>query len=127
MVPVPDAAALAAAVGAAMAGDCLVLADGNYPGFTITARGTVERPIVVRAANRGKAIMDGNATMMGAAFVVVEGLAFTGMSSAIAQNSERCRITRSRFQLGVARATGTTRYTRNDRNDFGPKNTGDGH
>jgi hypothetical protein len=110
-----------------MAGDCLVLADGNYPGFTITARGTVERPIVVRAANRGKAVMDGNVTMMGAAFVVVEGLAFTGMGSAIAQDAERCRITRSRFQLGVARATGTSKYTRNDRNEFGPKNTGNGH
>ena len=39
MVAVADAAALAAAVGAAMPGDCLVLADGNYPGFTITRQG----------------------------------------------------------------------------------------
>ena len=72
---VADDAALAAAVGAAMPGDCLVLADGSYPGFTITARGTVDRPIVVRAANRGKAVMNGNVMMMGAAYVVVEGLA----------------------------------------------------
>jgi poly(beta-D-mannuronate) lyase len=127
MVPVPDAAALAAAAGAAMAGDCLVLADGNYPGLTITAKGTADRPIVVRAANRGKAVMDGNVTMMGAAYVVAEGLAYTGMGSAIAQDCERCRITRSRFQLGVARATGMSKYTRIDRNEFGPKNAGNGH
>ena len=50
-----------------------------------------------------------------------------GMGSAIARSSDHCRITRSRFQLGVARASGTSRYTRIDRNEFGPKNTGNGH
>src|SRR5205814_460047 len=44
-----------------------------------------------------------------------------------ATDSDHCRITRSRFQLGVARAGGTSQWTRIDHNEFGPKNTGDGH
>ena len=127
MIPAADAAAATAALAAAMPGDCVALADGSYPGFMISARGTAENPIVLRAANRGKAVITGNVAMRGAAYVVVEGLAFTGMGSAVAQDSERCRITRSRFQLGVARATGTSKYTRIDRNEFGPKASGDGH
>jgi hypothetical protein len=127
-VPVADPAALLAAVAAAQAGDCIEVADGTYMGFTITARASAGKPIVIRAANRGKAIIDGgNVTMMGAAYVVVEGFSYLGMASAGAQSSDRCRITRSRFQSGVARANGTSRYTRIDHNEFGPKSSGDGH
>jgi poly(beta-D-mannuronate) lyase len=126
-VPVADAAALTTAVAAAAAGDCLVLADGSYPGFMITAKGTAEQPVVVRAANQLKAEMTANVTMLGAAYVVIEGLSFTAMNSAIAQDSIRCRISRSRFQSGVARATGVSKWTRIDHNEFGPKSSGDGH
>jgi hypothetical protein len=40
-------------------GDLLLLADGQYPGFTFERDGTVERPIVVRAANPGGAVVGG--------------------------------------------------------------------
>jgi hypothetical protein len=126
-VDVAAADTLMAALAAALPGDCIVVADGAYPFPTITAQGTAANPIVVRAANRGKVTVMGNVLLMGAAYVVVEGLSYAGMGSAIAQNADHCRITRSRFQLGVARATGTSRYTRIDRNEFGPKNTGNGH
>jgi poly(beta-D-mannuronate) lyase len=126
-VMVADAAALAGAVTAAKAGDCLVLADGTYGGFTISAKGTEAAPVVVKAANRGKVVMTANVSMMAAAYVVVEGFSFTGMASASATDSDHCRITRSRFQAGVARAGGTSKYTRIDHNEFGPKSTGDGH
>jgi poly(beta-D-mannuronate) lyase len=122
-----DAAALTAAVAAAAPGDCIVVADGSYAGFMITAKGTAESPIIVRAANRGKAVMTGDVQMIGAAYVVVEGFSYTGMASSIAKDSHRCRITRSRFQLGVARATGVSKYTRIDHNEFGPKASGNGH
>jgi hypothetical protein len=128
MVPVSGSAALAGAVTAAMPGDCLILADGAYDPLTITAKGTAAAPIVLRAANRGKVIVSaGNIAMMGAAYVVVEGFSFQGMSSAVATSSDHCRISRCRFQLGVARANGTSDFTRIDHNEFGPKNTGDGH
>jgi hypothetical protein len=126
-VEVASSEALAAALGAVQPGDCLLLAEGAYLFPTITAQGTAAQPIVVRAAQRGKATVMGNVLMMGASYVVVEGLSYQGMGSAIAQSSDHCRITRSRFQLGVARATGTARYTRIDRNEFGPKSTGNGH
>jgi hypothetical protein len=126
-VAVPGAAALAAALTGAQAGDCLVLADGAYTGFTITAKGTAAAPIVIRSANRGKVVMSANVQMMASSYVVVEGFAYTGMASAIATNSDHCRISRSRFQLGAARANGTSQWTRIDHNEFGPKNTGDGH
>ncbi len=126
-VDVATAEALAPALTGVQPGDCLVLADGTYPFPPITARGTAVAPIVIRAANRGKATVAGNVELMGAAYVVVEGLQYTGMGSAIASSSDGCRITRSRFQLGVARATGTAKYTRIDRNEFGPKASGNGH
>jgi hypothetical protein len=126
-VPVADQPALDAGLAAVMPGDCLVLADGAYSFPTITAQGTAAAPIVLRAANRGKVMVTGNVVLMGAAYVVVEGFSYSGMGSAIATSSNNCRITRSRFQLGVARANGTSRYTRIDRNEFGPKNTGNGH
>ena len=126
-VDVAAADTLMAALGAALAGDCIVVADGTYAFPAITAQGTAASPIVVRAANRGQVTVTGNVVLMGAAYVVVEGLAYVDMGSAIATNADHCRITRSRFQLGVARANGTSRYTRIDRNEFGPKNTGNGH
>jgi poly(beta-D-mannuronate) lyase len=127
-LPAADVAALNTLLTTVQPGDCLLLADGTSMGFTVSAKGSAEKPVVIRAANRGKAVIDGgNITMMGAAYVVIEGFSFTGMASAIAQSSDRCRITRSRFQSGVARANGTSRYTRIDHNEFGPKSSGDGH
>jgi poly(beta-D-mannuronate) lyase len=126
-VPVANQEELTTALAAVMPGDCLVIADGAYTFPTITAQGTAANPIVLRAANRLKVAVTGNVLLMGAAYVVVEGFSYSGMGSAIAQSSNSCRITRSRFQLGVARATGTSKYTRIDRNEFGPKDSGNGH
>jgi hypothetical protein len=128
MVPAAGAEALAAAAASAMPGDCILVADGAYTGLTITARGTAAAPIVIRAASKLKPTFSGNVTMMDAAYVVVEGFSYTGMASAIAAGaSQGCRISRSRFNEGVARATGTARHTRIDHNEFGPKSSGNGH
>lgn len=53
VVPVATPAELTAAIGAAVAGDEIVLADGTYAltGATCSAVGTSAAPIVVRAAN----------------------------------------------------------------------------
>ena len=53
IVPVATPAELTAAIGAAVAGDEIVLADGTYAltGVTCSAIGTAAMPIVVRAAN----------------------------------------------------------------------------
>ena len=59
---VSTSAALQAALDKAVAGDEIVLADGTYAGeFSIRSfSGTSGAPITVRAANRHKAIMQGN-------------------------------------------------------------------
>jgi poly(beta-D-mannuronate) lyase len=121
-VMVANAGALGGALGGAMPGDCLVLADGDYPGPAITARGTAEAPIVVRAANRLKANMTGSLRLMGAAYVVVEGFNFPGGASAvIGGNSSNTRISRSRFFSNGVELNGTAKDNRVDRCEFGPK------
>src|SRR5437762_3569552 len=50
-VAVTSSGALAKALDGAKAGDCIVLADGQYTFPTVDAQGTATNPIVVRAAN----------------------------------------------------------------------------
>ena len=127
-VGVANDGALGGAISGAMPGDCLVLADGNYgmPGITKTA--TAEAPIVIRAANRGKAVVNtGNITLTGSSYVILEGLTFTSSGNITFNNSQYCRLTRTRFnptnQAGNdwVVITGSSHHNRVDRNEFGPK------
>jgi hypothetical protein len=130
MVRVADSGALGGALGAATAGDCLILADGQYAAPTITAKGTAQRPIVIRAQNRGKAVFSsGQLRLQGAEYVVVEGTNYTGGASVSMVNANNNRITRSVFRLGGGswiQLTGTSKGNRVDHNDLGPLNA-DGH
>src|SRR6185436_18626752 len=56
-VPVAGSAALAPALTAAAPGDCLLLADGEYSFPVIGARASADKPIVIRAQNRGQAVI----------------------------------------------------------------------
>jgi poly(beta-D-mannuronate) lyase len=124
-VQVTSAGMLASAVNGAMAGDCLVAADGNYAGFSVTAKGTEAAPIVVKAANRGKAVFNaGRLTFNKAAYVVVSGFNFSGSSGATFADSKGCRVSRGVFKLGGGQwveATGTADANRVDHNEFGPR------
>jgi poly(beta-D-mannuronate) lyase len=142
MVPVAGSAALGAALAGAQPGDCLVLADGNYTFPVIGKTGTEAAPIVVRAANRGKAVVNtGTIHFLKAAHVVLEGLDITtaGGSSSVSNggsngmivgftDSEHCRLTRSRLHPGGAPAerdwivvSGVAHHNRIDHNDLGPQ------
>lgn len=58
---IPHDNALQARLDAAEPGDEIILEPGIYPhGLTITRSGTAEKPIVLRAAEKWKAILDGN-------------------------------------------------------------------
>ena len=58
--PVSTAAELRAALGNAVAGDVITLADGTYSGsFSVSASGNAANPIVIRGASRDGAILDG--------------------------------------------------------------------
>jgi hypothetical protein len=128
-VPVASSSALATAVGNAVAGDCVVLADGDYVFPVIRARGTSTSPIVISAAHPLKATgSTGQLVYDGAAHVVVQGLTWRGGSIKM-NNCDHCRLSRSRLQLTDSGTEmdwvivgGTSKNCRIDHNDFGPKN-----
>jgi hypothetical protein len=130
-VRVADAAALGGALGGAQPGDCLVLSDGQYAAPAISAKGTAEKPIVIRAQNRGKAVFSsGQLRLMGAEYVVVEGTNYTNGATISIVNANNNRITRSVIRPGgggsFVQLTGTSKNNRIDHNELGPL-TADGH
>jgi len=75
VIPV-DPGSFAAAAAAAVPGDVLELAAGTYPTFTFPSDGTVEAPIVIRAA--GAVVIDGEVRLDGRSYVIVQGLEVHG-------------------------------------------------
>ena len=128
-VPVTDSMTLATAVGAAMPGDCIVLADGEYSFPTITAKGTEAAPIVIRAAKTlGVAVTAGNVQLQGAAYVTVQGVHFRSPGNVRMADCDHCRISRFRMQrqemggeVDWIVVSGTSKNCRIDHNDFGPQ------
>jgi poly(beta-D-mannuronate) lyase len=127
-VNVSDSAALATALGAAKAGDCIILADGNYAFPAVSAKGTAEQPIVVKAANTLKAVVPtGNLAISNSAYVIVIGLTWPGSGTISMTNCDHCRISRFRIQRMETGGgewttiTGTSTNCRIDHNDFGPQ------
>lgn len=121
-VPVADAAALPGALGGAMPGDCIELADGDYPAPTITAKGTEAAPIVVRAQNRLKVNMTGVVKLNDVSWIVLEGMTFPGAGgTSIGGASDHLRVTRSRYNSGSFHVEGTAHDNRIDHSEFGPK------
>lgn len=142
--PVAASAELEAAITAAQPGHCLVLADGNYTFPIITKTGTEAAPIVIRAANRGKAVVNaGGLLLVKSSYVVLEGLDITtpgtattlynaGSNGAIVSfmDSHHCRLSRSRIHpVGpvaerdwVVIVGAESHHNRIDHNDLGPVN-----
>ena len=105
-VDVADAGALTDALGTVRGGTTLVLADGTYDG-DFTVRGvsaTPEAPVVVRAANPGKAVVGSGSTLVvkGSAHVVVAGLTFRSGASTLLklESSNNVRVTHTTFDRG---------------------------
>jgi hypothetical protein len=71
-----DPGSFADALSAAQPGDVLELATGNYASFTVMVDGTVDAPIVIRAA--GDVVIDGEVRLDGRSYVMVEGLEVHG-------------------------------------------------
>jgi poly(beta-D-mannuronate) lyase len=107
-VDVADAGALTDALGTVRGGTTLVLADGTYDG-DFTVRGvsaTPEAPVVVRAANPGKAVVGSGSTLVvkASAHVVVAGLTFRSGASTLLklESSNNVRVTHTTFDRGGA-------------------------
>ena len=138
-IEVATDAALTAALGGAAPGDCIVLADGTYSGFTTSVRGTPAEPITVRAAHRGRAtVASGGIFLNGAAHVILEGLKVTGYSVRSVdgttrrlgiglQDAQHCRVTRCFLQIASPPVDthwvgigGNSSHNRVDHCDLGP-------
>src|SRR5256885_9734037 len=95
---------------------------------TAKTKGPDVHPIVIRAANRGRAVANaGDLVLSGASYTIVEGLAWTSSGHVEIASSDHCRITRFRFRpmeranVDWIAVTGTSDSTRIDHNDLGPK------
>jgi hypothetical protein len=123
-----DSAALGTALASAQPGDCLLLADGAFVFPEITARGTADAPITVRALHRGQArVTSGSIAVRGAAYLTLDGLDFTSSGNITFNNVDHARLTRSRIHPDEQRDVdwvdiqGTSHHVRIDHDDFGPK------
>jgi hypothetical protein len=122
-ITVANQTQLDAAVGAAVAGDCILVADGPYSGVTIRAKGTADAPIVIKAIHRLSATFSSTIALAAAEYVVLEGFSFNGTAPAVTiTDSKSCRLTRSKLQLGNGTwmiVNGTSDGTRIDHCDIG--------
>ncbi len=106
-VAVSSADELIAALADARPGDLVELADGSYVldgPLSFTCQATAEQPLVVRAQNRGKAVIEGTAGIIVASssYVMVDGLTFRHTDDYYAFRfaaSHHCRLTRSHINL----------------------------
>ena len=106
-IAVSSLAELEEALSSAEPGDLIEVADGTYETtdrIRVKKSGTAERPIVVRARNRGGAVIAGRCGVVfdSAAYVVFEGFRLTHSSESRSCELKNChdvRITRNRFRL----------------------------
>ena len=107
-VDVANSAALSDALESVRGGTTLVLADGTYDGgFTVRGvAATADAPVVVRAANPGKAVVASGSALVvrNSAHVVVAGLTFRSGASTLLklESSNNVRVTHNTFDRGGA-------------------------
>ncbi|MEK4348795.1 chondroitinase-B domain-containing protein [Paenibacillus sp. FSL P4-0184] len=137
VVEVSTSTQLAAELATATAGKTIVLANGTYsrtsPFAVQNKNGTANAPIVIKAKNRGQAIISGASgfRVENSSHVVLDGLKFTNTSNGavVLEGSHHARLTRNTFALPSSgsglmwlQVRGTnSHHNRIDRNDFGLK------
>ncbi|WP_282937437.1 polysaccharide lyase 6 family protein [Paenibacillus sp. RC67] len=134
-------AELNAAISGAVEGTMIVLADGTYAdtAFPIVSKnGSETNPIVIKAANQGKAVIAGSSYLNvdKSSFVTIQGLKFiqnaTTIPAAVRMiNSNHVRLTGNTFALTqpynqsgykwVSLEGATSHHNRIDHNEFGPR------
>ncbi|WP_395739811.1 polysaccharide lyase 6 family protein [Prosthecobacter sp.] len=83
-IPVADATALADAAKNLAAGDILILADGTWADakLKLSAEGTAEKPVTIKAQTPGKVIFTGASRLsVGGSHIIVDGLWFQNPTS----------------------------------------------
>ncbi|MGZ5967734.1 MAG: polysaccharide lyase 6 family protein [Polyangiales bacterium] len=112
----------------AVAGDCIVVADGTYTIGTVEAAGAADHPIVLSALHAGKAVFSAGTftTSAKTAHFVVRGFDWTSSGPLHISGCDHCRITRNRIRLTESTdmdwiVMTNSDYARIDHNEIGPK------
>lgn len=127
---------LRTAIGRALPGSVITLADGTYdvpagaPIAVTGKRGTASRPITIRAESVGGVILTGEQSFVltGSSDITLSGFAFRQRTTLeIPPDCRRIRLTRNDFQLadleGLHWVMVRADYSTVDRNDFHGKST----
>jgi len=136
---------LASAVAAANPGDLIIMANGNYSGFTMTRSGSSSAAITIQAATVGGAVFNsGTIIFTNVSYINLDGIGFTSSGGSanvdgttiyfgiLLDNANDCRITRGTFALaGAHTGNGWITLENNsqsnevDHCEFGPNSVGD--
>jgi poly(beta-D-mannuronate) lyase len=127
-VMVPNNAALTPAVMAALPGDCIILADGDYTFPEITKTATEAEPILIRAEHPLMAtVSTGSIKFTTSSFVIVQGLTFKAAGQFLFTDSDNCRISRNKVQPPGGgewvEIVGKSHHIRVDHNELGPRHS----
>ena len=118
------------AMNGALAGDTIILANGNYTAFKVTGKnGTPADRIVVRAANPFGAVFNaGQLELLNCSYLTFENFRWTLANTVKLNGSQQIRLTRNRFQLTETTSLkwiiiqgDNSDHNRVDHNEFGPK------
>ena len=143
---VSNSSQLSTALSGALPGDLILLANGNYSGFTATKNGTAANPIAIQAAHLLLATNNsGIIKFAGVSYVILSGLTITTSGGSLTvdgtsrnvgvvlTNCLNCRVTHCSFKItGAASGTawvmigGPSYSNRVDHCDFGPNSVGGG-
>ncbi|GIP23723.1 polysaccharide lyase 6 family protein [Paenibacillus sp. J22TS3] len=136
LVQVSNSQELLSALKSAKPGQTIVLANGSYTAKEfelINVKGTENQPVLIKAANLGKAVITGKTSfeIRNSSYVTIEGLKFTNSASkgVLLDGSNHIRITRNQFALAATGSESTwlqvsglnSHHNRIDHNDFGHK------
>jgi L-fucose mutarotase/ribose pyranase (RbsD/FucU family) len=134
VVNVASQTQLTTALGNAVAGDEIILADGNYSAFKVRRKyGTPENPIVVRAQNPLGAVFNaGQLELDKTDYLTFKDFRFTLSTNIKLRGTEHNRLTRNSFEFNetgltdldwISVGTGESNHNRIDHNDFKNKFT----
>jgi hypothetical protein len=134
VVNVTNQTELTNALNNAVAGDEIILSDGNYSAFKVRRKyGTAENPIIVRAQNpRGAVFNAGQLELQNTIYMTFEGFRWTLSTSIKLRGTQFNRLTRNSFELNetgltdldwVSIGAAGSHHNRVDHNDFKNKVT----
>ncbi len=134
IVNVANQTQLSTALGNAVAGDEIILANGNYSAFKVRRKyGTPEKPIIVRAQNPlGAVFNSGQLELEFTDHITFKDFKFTFSTNIKLRGTEHNRLTRNLFEFNetgltdldwISMGTGGSHHNRIDHNEFKNKST----